>query len=120
MKFLGLVIAAAATSVSALGGLGGMKDSNGCYSSAGYSWCESSSKCLRLWEEDCADTKSAKTTTTGNPPVVGGSSDGECCTTCGYVFCKEQNKCVQSWLDSTKSDCPSLFQDGGALVVSSR
>lgn len=33
--------------------LGGDKDEHGCIGSAGYSWCESKQKCLRVWEEDC-------------------------------------------------------------------
>lgn len=33
--------------------IGGQKDVHGCLIAAGYSWCESKQKCLRLWEEDC-------------------------------------------------------------------
>lgn len=33
--------------------IGGEKDVNGCFISAGYSWCESKAKCLRPWEEIC-------------------------------------------------------------------
>jgi hypothetical protein len=32
---------------------GGEKDSHGCYVAAGYSWCEASGKCIRIWEEYC-------------------------------------------------------------------
>jgi len=28
-------------------------DEHGCKGSAGYSWCETKSKCLRIWEEEC-------------------------------------------------------------------
>lgn len=31
----------------------GDKDEHGCIGSAGYSWCEPKSKCLRVWEEAC-------------------------------------------------------------------
>jgi len=31
----------------------GDKDSHGCYTSAGYTWCAAKNKCLRLWEETC-------------------------------------------------------------------
>ncbi|MFA6197895.1 MAG: archaellin/type IV pilin N-terminal domain-containing protein [Patescibacteria group bacterium] len=34
--------------------LGGDRDEHGCIGSAGYSWCEIKSKCLRTWEEACA------------------------------------------------------------------
>jgi hypothetical protein len=33
--------------------VGGDRDEHGCIGSAGYTWCESKGKCLRLWEEDC-------------------------------------------------------------------
>lgn len=34
--------------------LGGDRDEHGCIGSAGYSWCEAKSKCLRTWEESCS------------------------------------------------------------------
>lgn len=33
--------------------VGGDRDSHDCIGSAGYSWCEPKSKCLRIWEEGC-------------------------------------------------------------------
>ena len=33
--------------------VGGGRDSHGCIGSAGYSWCETKQKCLRVWEESC-------------------------------------------------------------------
>lgn len=33
--------------------LGGDRDEHGCIGSAGYSWCEVKSRCLRVWEEKC-------------------------------------------------------------------
>ena len=35
--------------------LGGDKDEHGCIGSAGYSWCQSKEKCLRIWEEPCEE-----------------------------------------------------------------
>jgi len=35
--------------------IGGDKDSHDCLIGAGYSWCETEQKCLRKWEEHCAD-----------------------------------------------------------------
>lgn len=32
---------------------GGDRDSHGCYHSAGYTWCEVSSSCIRPWERSC-------------------------------------------------------------------
>lgn len=39
--------------------IGGDRDEHGCIGSAGYSWCESKQKCLRIWEEGCGVVKSA-------------------------------------------------------------
>lgn len=33
--------------------VGGKTDEHGCFLTAGYSWCESKQKCLRIWEEEC-------------------------------------------------------------------
>lgn len=33
--------------------VGNDRDSHGCIGSAGYSWCEKSQKCIRVWEEAC-------------------------------------------------------------------
>lgn len=35
--------------------VGGDRDAHGCIGSAGYSWCEIKSKCLRIWEEACSE-----------------------------------------------------------------
>jgi hypothetical protein len=37
--------------------VGGDKDAHGCLGSAGYSWCEEKSKCLKTWEEPCGSGK---------------------------------------------------------------
>lgn len=33
--------------------IGGDRDQGGCLIGAGYSWCETKKKCLRVWEEEC-------------------------------------------------------------------
>jgi hypothetical protein len=35
--------------------IGGQKDEHGCLIPAGYSWCASKQKCLRVWEEACPE-----------------------------------------------------------------
>ena len=35
--------------------IGGQKDEHGCLIGAGYTWCESKQKCLRIWEEECVE-----------------------------------------------------------------
>ncbi len=36
--------------------VGGDRDEHGCIPSAGYTWCEESQKCIRPWEEACANS----------------------------------------------------------------
>ena len=38
--------------------IGGDRNEHGCIGSAGYSWCEAKSKCLRIFEEFCPDAAS--------------------------------------------------------------
>lgn len=35
--------------------IGGDKDAHGCLIAAGYSWCPSTQKCQRMWEEYCTE-----------------------------------------------------------------
>lgn len=42
--------------------IGGDKDAHGCLGSAGYSWCEAKSSCIRPWESYCTSA-TAKTVT---------------------------------------------------------
>jgi hypothetical protein len=44
--------------------IGGQRDAHGCLGPAGYSWCESKNKCLRIWEESCISPAFASTTLT--------------------------------------------------------
>lgn len=37
--------------------IGGDKDAHGCLIAAGYSWCPSTEKCQRMWEEYCVEFK---------------------------------------------------------------
>jgi len=37
--------------------IGGQKDEHGCLGPAGYSWCPSTEKCQRMWEEYCEEFK---------------------------------------------------------------
>lgn len=40
---------------------GNDSDIHGCIGSAGYQWCESKQKCLRVWEESCSNTADSMT-----------------------------------------------------------
>ena len=37
--------------------IGGDKDEYGCLAGAGYSWCPSTEKCQKMWEEYCEEFK---------------------------------------------------------------
>lgn len=37
--------------------IGGQKDEHGCLGGAGYTWCPSTGKCQRIWEEYCEEYK---------------------------------------------------------------
>jgi eight-cysteine-cluster-containing protein len=53
--------------------IGGDRDAHGCLIAAGYSWCESKQKCLRVWEENCSDECSSDADC-----VIGGCSHELC------------------------------------------
>ena len=38
--------------------IGGSRDTNNCLINAGFSWCEASQECLRIWETPCKDNYS--------------------------------------------------------------
>lgn len=59
--------------------VGSDRDEHGCIGSAGYSWCEAKSKCLRVWEEGCSIEDELKnylkdnlSTLSPEPEVLGG------------------------------------------------
>merc|ERR1712070_371168 len=67
--------------------IGGQQDENGCYTSAGYSWCEPLNQCIRSWETDCDVPASSPP-----PPaagIIGGQQDENgCYTSAGYSWCE--------------------------------
>merc|ERR1712070_189196 len=48
--------------------IGGQQDENGCYTSAGYSWCGSLNACIRSWETDCWAAASPPPPAAAAPP----------------------------------------------------
>jgi len=74
--------------------IGGDRDDNDCIASAGYTWCEKRSECVRSWmldgewDDEC----------TVEPTVVGDDQDeNDCIASAGYTWCEKQSKCVRSW-----------------------
>jgi len=66
--------------------IGGVKDSYGCLTSAGYSWCDTLSKCLRDWEEDCVYDDML--------PILGGDDENGCVGSAGYSWCEKLEDCL--------------------------
>jgi heat shock protein HslJ len=50
--------------------VGGDKDKHGCIGSAGYSWCETKQKCLRVWEEPCSVITSFEECAAAGYPIM--------------------------------------------------
>lgn len=86
--------------------IGGERDEHGCLPTAGYTWCEAKQKCLRTWEEECADSEiiSGEGCVTDNDCITGGCSGTICqskdsepiFTTCEYLpeyACYKETRC---------------------------
>jgi len=77
--------------------LGGDKDEHGCIATAGYTWCDSKQKCLRLWEEKCtgsqiANPASVNCENKGGELIIKTKADGE------YGVCVfEDDKQCEEW-----------------------
>ena len=79
--------------------IGGDTDAHGCHLSAGFTWCEASAKCLRVWEEACPTADEA----------------GHFCAA-GLVWCEDTGKCVRPWLCASRDvDLQGVSPPGGDL-----
>lgn len=76
--------------------VGGDRDPHGCIGSAGYSWCEVKSKCLRVWEEKC-EAENAPTLPTE------GAMNENVCQSKGGVWFTDNNTCEINSL--SKEEC---------------
>jgi len=73
--------------------VGGDMDDFGCISSAGYTWCESQSKCLRSWENDCTSEDEDDSSET-----LGADEDQfGCIGSAGYTWCEKLKNCMRAW-----------------------
>jgi len=79
--------------------VGGDLDDNGCFVAAGYSWCASKNKCLRTFEEKCADTQEL--------PVVAGR------------ICPNGNVCGEGLVCKTNTDVQAVDCPAGAQCFNS-
>jgi len=63
------------------------QDSYGCVLSAGYTWCDALSKCLRVAEEDCVDD--------WLPTLDGDLDEHGCVGSAGYSWCEKIEDCLR-------------------------
>jgi len=89
--------------------VGGDKDEYGCIPSAGYVWCESKQKCLRLWEEDCPglekpEIKTAEAPVEAKKPIEKEETAEKEIPRCtaGYEWCETLKKCIMEG-----EECPT-------------
>ena len=79
--------------------VGGDHDEHDCIASAGYSWCDSLSKCIRSWETACVVAASTTAAPSALPRhMIGGNRDEhDCIASAGYSWCDSLSKCIRPW-----------------------
>jgi len=95
--------------------IGGAKDAKGCYTSAGYAWCETLKTCVRSFEtkkyseyndlefKGCpTESEFAEKMLTVTGTRVGGKDVNGCCSSCGESYCESEKKCYMAWKDTCK------------------
>lgn len=92
---------------------GGTADQHGCVLDGGYSWCESSQRCIRPWEEDCVTESETNFCPNSNiqmcrmtctePVCPSGKCAMRISNCCDYI-CSEQTLDV----DSCDGSCPPV------------
>eukprot|EP00933_Yihiella_yeosuensis_P080952 TRINITY_DN94481_c0_g1_i1.p1 TRINITY_DN94481_c0_g1~~TRINITY_DN94481_c0_g1_i1.p1 ORF type:complete len:306 (+),score=68.05 TRINITY_DN94481_c0_g1_i1:95-1012(+) len=93
--------------------LGGTKDPHGCIPTAGYSWCEAKSSCIRPWEEGIRSEEDFKAKCNKDSDVqkLGGDADAHGCrASAGYIWCEAKQSCIHGWEYDSKCqlwcNCP--------------
>jgi hypothetical protein len=95
--------------------VGADRDEHGCILSAGYSWCEATSSCIRSWEHGISNEEDfAKMCTPQSRTVaVGGDADKHGCRpSAGFQWCKSLSSCIRSWEHGIRSDQAFAAQCG--------
>jgi hypothetical protein len=82
---------------------GSDRDAHGCIPSAGYSWCESNQKCLRVWEENC-------TTPAAPKPVVAAPAPPKPCLGLSSVPAHDACWADQAKQQKTAALCDRVYQ----------
>lgn len=103
--------------------IGGDKDKGGCLIGAGYSWCESKQKCLRVWEEKCdpgfikkGNITSATTDESKNEWLLVYEEPGKPALSNKLIF-NDRSVCYLT--DGTQSICSEIkFKSGDSVEIS--
>jgi hypothetical protein len=103
--------------------IGGDKDEGGCLIGAGYSWCESKQKCLRVWEEKCdpsfmkrGNLTNATADETKNEWLLVYEEPGKPALNNKLIF---SDKSVCYLTDGTQSTCSEIkFKSGDNVEIS--
>ena len=75
--------------------LGNDTDAHGCKGSAGYTYCNWTDTCIRLWETNC----------TSDLLLVGNDTDAHGCKgSAGYTYCNWTDTCIRLWETNCTSD----------------
>ena len=89
--------------------IGGQVDEHNCFASAGYTWCQAESKCVRPWEL----AKEKKMSLTTMSDILSYCSGNPCHQGTGYSWCAKENKCVRPWelasIKQLKLNTPESF-----------
>ena len=109
--------------------IGGDKDDNGCLVGAGYTWCETKQKCLRIWEEGCGlvDTPAAEEdniltagdclSNGGEWGAIGEMDEGFCVlpTSDAYKTCNDKDDCEGYCVATLTEDEESTINEGKSI-----
>jgi hypothetical protein len=84
--------------------IGGQQDEHGCLGPAGYSWCPSTNKCQRMWEEYCTEFKDQYRDQTNNAT----SSQSIATTTDSNLPTATSTENVATSTDTATSTTPAI------------
>lgn len=81
-------------------------DQHGCVLDGGYSWCESSKRCIRIWEEDCSTESLTDFCPTSNIQMCRMACSEPVCPS-GQCAMRQSNCCDYTCVDLPLGDGPS-------------
>jgi len=100
----------AVTDAQQLATAGSDRDRHGCIASAGYSWCDATSSCIRPWEHglkgiDAVSEHCSPVDVAGAQQLATNGDDRDkhgCIASAGYLWCDAKSSCIRPWEHSLK------------------